>query len=81
MSIEQQRPGYDECRENGSGDSCTESAVVLAQLRLNQALNKLSPSDGPFAGTWEVGPSVSQQEIVRYFLTLYPLIFNALCGS
>lgn len=65
VSVEQQRPGNDAYRGDSSGDSCTESAAVLAQLRLNQALNKLLPSNGPSAGTWEVRPSFSQQEIVR----------------
>lgn len=68
--MEQQRLGYDDYTEEISGDNCTESAAVLAQLRLNQALNRISPPSSRFADTWQVGPSVSQKEAVRYLLTV-----------
>ena len=69
-SMEQQRLGYDDYSEDNSGDNCTESAAVLAQLRLNQALNIISPSNSLCSDSWQVGPSVLQHEAVRYFLTV-----------
>ncbi|KAG0630572.1 hypothetical protein M758_1G188600 [Ceratodon purpureus] len=64
-SMEQQRLGYDDYSEDNSGDNCTESAAVLAQLRLNQALNIISPSNSLCSDSWQVGPSVLQHEAVR----------------
>lgn len=57
---------YNDYPEDNSWNNCTESAAVLAQLRLNQALNSLLPPNGLHSDTWQVGPSVSQQETIRY---------------
>jgi hypothetical protein len=73
-SMEQQRLGYDDYSEDISGENCTESAAVLAQLRLSQALNLISPPNSRFSDTWQVGPSVSQQEAVRYLLTVLQIL-------
>jgi len=59
---------YD-CTEDSRWDNCLESASVLAQLRLNQALNNFLPPNGLYSDTWQVGPSVSQQDAIRYLLS------------
>ncbi|XP_024390189.1 uncharacterized protein [Physcomitrium patens] len=55
----------DDCDEYDSGDRCRESAVVLAQLRLNQALGQATPSNILFSETWRARPSTSDQDAAR----------------
>jgi len=57
---------YDDCAEDNCWDNSLESTAVLAQLRLNQALNKFLPTNSLCSDTWQVGPSVSQQDAIRY---------------
>lgn len=72
---------HDDYVESSSWNNCIESAAVLAQLRLNQAVNNFLPPTGLHCDTWQVGPSVSRQDAIRYLPSppiLVPYFFGSL---